>query len=234
MKRKFLNVIVFASLICSSIVLLYSLYNIFLWFNDNINTKKEINKINSNFKIDGEKNIDVSFKSLLEDNNETVGWLIVRDTSINYPVVKHDNNDYYLTHSFDKSYNKAGWIFMDYRNSIDMSDRNTIIYGHNRKDGSMFGSLNKVLSKDWIDNKENLIIEYITNKEDYKYQVFSVYKIFENTDYMNIDPNQDLLDLIRKRSIYDFDIEVNKDDKILTLQTCYDNSKKIILHAKKI
>ena len=84
---------------------------------------------------------------------------------------------FYLKHSFDKSNNSAGWIFADYRNKFDGTDKNIIIYGHNMKDNSMFGRLKSVISEDWYNNEDNKYITLITENEIQIYEVFSVYQI---------------------------------------------------------
>ena len=76
--------------------------------------------------------IDVNFQELKNINNEVKGWIQVNGTNVNYPFVQHEDNKFYLTHSIDKSYNSAGWLFLDYRNNIDNMDKNTIIYAHGR------------------------------------------------------------------------------------------------------
>lgn len=79
------------------------------------------------------KLIDVNFNELKKINNDTVGWIKVEGTNINYPFVHTNNNDYYLNHSFDKSSNGAGWVFMDFRNNISNFSKNTILYAHGKK-----------------------------------------------------------------------------------------------------
>ena len=92
---------------------------------------------------------------MLSQNDECVGWIVVPNTNVNYPVLIYSNNDYYLSHSFDKSNNPAGWIYGDYRNTGDGNDKNFVLYGHNRRDGSMFGTINDTLKKTWYQNEEN-------------------------------------------------------------------------------
>lgn len=175
-----------------------------------------------------------------QTNSDTIAWLKVNGTNIEYPVVKTKNNDYYMTHSFDKSYNSAGWVFMDYKDKFDGSDNNMVIYAHNRRDGSMFGTLKNILTEDWQNNESNYIIPFITENEEAEYQVFSVYKIEKEDYYITTnfgDDNefQKFIDKIRTRSVKDFGIDVTIDDHILTLSTCADNNKyRIVLHAKKI
>lgn len=183
--------------------------------------------------------INVNFNELLEKNKDTIGWIKVNGTNINYPIVQTDDNDYYLTHSYDKKYNDAGWIFMDYRNNIDNLSNNTIIYGHSRLDKSMFGSLKNITKSDWYKNKDNYIIKLSTPNKNTMWQVFSVYKIPTETYYITTDFNdnneyQTFIDTISKRSIYEFNATPNVKDKILTLSTCADGDKKVVMHAKLI
>src|SRR5574344_892497 len=102
-----------------------------------------------------QKLIDVDLNALRQQNSDTRAWLQVTGTNINYPVVQTTNNEYYLKHSFDKSYNSAGWVFADFRNKLDGTDRNTIFYAHARSDGSMFGSLKNILSSSWVSDDNN-------------------------------------------------------------------------------
>ena len=102
--------------------------------------------------------LEVDFNELLSKNSDTVGWIEVKGTNINYPIVQTTNNEYYLNHAFDKTKNDAGWVFMDYRNDAKNFDQNTIIYAHSRYNQTMFGSLKNILSSSWYNNKNNHII----------------------------------------------------------------------------
>lgn len=180
------------------------------------------------------------FDDLLKINNETVGWLKVNNTKINYPVTQHSDNDYYLNHSYYKYKNSHGWIFMDYRNSIDSLDKNTIIYGHRNKQGLMFGTLKNVLEEKWYTNKNNQIITFNTLNADMKWQIFSIYTIKNTNDYLGNNFGSDelfikFIDKIKTRSIYDFGIEVGPDDNVLTLSTCYNGPEhRLVVHAKLV
>ena len=77
--------------------------------------------------------LDVNFNELKKTNPDTAGWISLSGTNINYPFVKTTNNDYYLNHSFDKTYNQAGWVFADFRNKLDSSDRNLILYARSEQ-----------------------------------------------------------------------------------------------------
>lgn len=183
--------------------------------------------------------IQVDFNELTKKNSDTVAWIQVNNTNINYPVVKTTNNDYYLNRSYDKQYNEAGWVFMDYRNTGNLNDKNTIIYAHSRLDKTMFGSLSKVLKSNWYKNKDNHIIKISTPNENSLYQIFSVYKIKAEDYYIttNFNTNNEYLNFlntIKNRSIYNFNVTLNENDSIITLSTCYSDTERTVVHAKKI
>ena len=183
--------------------------------------------------------IDVDFNDLKNINPSTIGWIQVNGTNINYPFVQTNDNKYYLNHSFNKSKNSAGWVFMDYRNNISVLDKNTIIYAHGRLDNTMFGSLKNILTSGWLNNKNNYIVKLSTEYENNLWQVFSVYKIKTTNDYLQISfiSNESFLEFTNKlikRSNFNFNTKVNENDKILTLSTCYNEKEKVVLHAKLI
>ena len=183
--------------------------------------------------------ISVNFDELLKLNNETKGWIQVNGTNINYPFVQTNNNDYYLTHSYNKSYNQAGWVFMDYRNDTENLDRNTILYAHGMNNKTMFGSLRNILSSSWYNNTDNHIIKLSTPTENTLWQVFSVYHIETTNDYIQTEfasdeEYQTFLDMLKGRSAVEFDTTINTTDKILTLSTCYNKTDKVVMHAKLI
>lgn len=183
--------------------------------------------------------INVNFDELLKINNETKGWIQVNRTNINYPFVQTSNNDYYLNHSFNKSYNQAGWVFMDYRNNTENYDKNTILYAHGMNNKTMFGSLRNILSSSWYNNSDNHIIKLSAPTENTLWQVFSVYHIKTTNDYIQtrFTSDQEYLNFLNKlkdRSAVTFDTTVSASDKILTLSTCYNKTDKVVMHAKLI
>ena len=225
--------------------LIFSGIKIYKWYKENNNNNKIIEKVSEAVIIKDDEPEEnnkyvIDFEALKKQNSETVAWLKVNNTKIEYPVVKTKNNDYYLTHSFDKSENSAGWIFADYKNKFDGKDKNIVVYGHNRRDGSMFGSLKNILSSKWYNNEENQNVIFNINGQNYTYRVFSVYQI-EKEDYYiktNFSSNNEyekFLNTIKKRSVNDFKEDVSKDDTILTLSTCANNNMyRVVLHAKRI
>ena len=190
------------------------------------------NSNNSNNKID--------FDELKSINPSCFAWIIVNGTDISYPIVQYTNNEYYLSHSFDNSSNRCGWIYADYRNTCDGYDKNLIIYGHNRVDNSMFSSLKNILNDSWYNNSENLTINFYTPSGLEQYSVFSVYTTKAETYYLTTSFLSDtvygsFLNELKNRSIHDFNVNLTNTDKILTLSTCANNNAyRIVLHAKKV
>ena len=261
-KRKKLNVKNLCLLIfflVMLIVFLFSLIKVIMWIIDNSNTNDIIKKVANTYEI-SEKNydneviinenekdiyfdymnlkfIDVDINKLKTFNPDTIGFIKVMGTNINYPFVQTLDNDYYLNRSYDKTYNNAGWIFLDYRNN-EFNDKNTIIYGHGRINGTMFGSLKDTLKSSWQDNKDNYIIKISTEKENSIWQIFSVYKIATTSDYLQTtfsdNEFESFISLIKGRSSYNFETNVTNEDKVLTLSTCYNDNDKMVVHAKLI
>lgn len=242
----------------------YSGYKIIEWIADSESTKKQTSAISDASSIreisdgattqiikSGEPKdapywkylkmslIDVDFSELRKINNETSGWIQLSGTNVNYPFVQSTNNDYYLKHSFDKSYNSAGWVFEDFRNKNDGTDKNLILYAHGRNDGSMFGTLRTILTNGWLSNSSNYTVRTANETESDLWQVFSVYRIPVTTDYIQTSFSNNaqfgsFVNTLKNRSIKDFNVEVNGTDQILTLSTCYNSSERVVLHAKLI
>lgn len=183
--------------------------------------------------------INVNLDALKQENNEVVGWLQVLGTNINYPFVQTADNRFYLYHTFDRSANSAGWVFLDYRNKNDLSDKNNIVYAHGRLDNTMFGSLRNLLTSDWIKDPNNYLIRTKTENASEIWQIFSIYLIPTTSDYLQtaFRSNEEFstfLEMLKSRSSYNFSTDLSPEDKILTLSTCYDDDKKIVVHAKLI
>lgn len=175
--------------------------------------------------------------SLKEINSDVVAWLKVNNTNIDYPIVQTLDNEYYLKYNLYREKDSNGWLFMDYDNNTTKIDDNIIIYGHNRYlNGVMFGTLNKTLYKNWYTNKENQIIKFDTLYGSYQYKIFSIYIIPTTSDYLetNFDNSKDkinFLNILKDRSIYDFNITLNENSKIITLSTCQSDTTRLVLHA---
>ncbi len=242
-KKLKLWVLLFLCLIFTIGIFYYS-YEILIWFlhtNQNHTLQKEIQEkviISSNSK--GTKEYEIDFKTLKEMNPDTIAYIEVNNTSINYLVVKGKDNDYYLKHNFEKKWNVAGWIFGDYRNTFDEKDKNRIIYGHSIKDGSMFETLKNVLKKEWQENTANHIITLVTEQGPLHYQVFSTYSIdpeeyYIKTSFQNDKEYRQFLNKLQSRSEYNYQVDISDTEQILTLSSCMKEGKKrVVLHASLI
>lgn len=169
-----------------------------------------------------------------EKNKDIVGWLTVDNTDIDYPLVQGEDNDYYLKHSLNNKESSGGWIYVDARNTIDDWDKNTIIYGHNMRNGSMFGTLKRIIT-----SKIDAPIYIYTPKHKYRWKIISVYNIPETTDYLETtfsddEAFADFVKMIVGRSKYNYNAEVAYEDNLLTLSTCYTHYTRTVIHCKLI
>ena len=241
---KIKKILLYFFLLIFLIGFIYSSIKIFFYIKDNIQNEKIKDSIDNDVKIvnNADENIKeykINFQELKNRNSDTIAWLKINGTNIEYVVVKGKDNDYYLNHNFEKQNNSAGWIFADYRNKFDYTDYNTVIYGHNMKNDSMFGSLKNVLKEDWYNNEDNRHIVLVTEKGTFTYEVFSVYE--ENasdypiqTGFSNDNEYLNFLNTIKDKSKKDFNVELSAEKGIITLSTCgNDNKNRVILHAIK-
>lgn len=173
----------------------------------------------------------IDFPSLKKINPNAVAWLATEGTALDYPVVQGKDNDYYLGHLFTGKPNKMGAVFMDYRNSGDFSDKNTIIYGHNMKNGSMFSTITKYKNQDYYNRHPTMLL--YTPSGDFKIELFAGTVISGDTDsiHLHFEDDHDFqnyIDSLKKGSTFECNITVNANDRIITLCTCsydFDNAR---------
>ncbi len=183
---------------------------------------------------------EVDFNELQKKNSDTVAFIHMESSNINYPVVQTGDNDYYLTHAFDKTKNDAGWVFLDYRDTLDPLSSNLVFYGHGRVNKTVFGSLKNALSKSWQSNKDNYVIQLSTPKENMVFQIFSIYTIeaesyYIRTDFVNTEEKEQWIKTMKERNTAPIDTEVSAQDTTITLSTCENNSGgRIVVHGKLI
>ena len=187
--------------------------------------EKEELTTDTNSEINKETNSKNSIITLRNNyqNNDIIAILKIENTDLESIVVKTTDNDYYLTHSFEKEEIKCGSIFMEAENASDFSDDNTFIYGHNMKDKSMFAKLNQF--KDEQIYKENPEFLIYTENAIYRYSIFSCYVADISWDSFNYqfateDAYGGWLQTVKNRSIYDTGVTPQKDQKTVTLMTC--------------
>lgn len=185
--------------------------------------------------------IEVDFDKLKSVNEDVVGWIYVDALpDISYPIVKGKDNQTYLHQTYEKNYNFAGTIFVDYENSGDFSDCNTLVYGHNMKNGSMFGHLKKFREDDRL-YKQDKYFWILTPERNYRYEIISAYTTGVNSDTYTLfkGPGEEFekyLETIKGYSeIQTDDTDLTIKDKIVTLSTCTGNeSTRFVVQGKRV
>lgn len=185
--------------------------------------------------------IEVDFDKLKSVNEDVVGWIYVDALpDISYPIVKGKDNQTYLHQTYEKNYNFAGTIFVDYENSGDFSDCNTLVYGHNMKNGSMFGHLKKFRENDKL-YKQDKYFWILTPERNYRYEIITAYTTGVNSDTYTLfkGPGEEFekyLETIKGYSeIQTDDTDLTIKDKIVTLSTCTGNeSTRFVVQGKRV
>lgn len=186
-----------------------------------------------------DKSIMSRFLNFISINEDIVGWITVPGTVIDYPVVKTTNNEFYLKNNIYKSPSKAGAVFMDFRNSGLSQEYNTILYGHNMKDGSIFAGLSKYKDEEFF--LDNSIIEFHSIYEEMRWEIFAVYVTDISFNYLQTDFSSDIeyldfVQMLKGKSMYETNIDITDVDEILTLSTCSYEFKnaRLVIHARKV
>ena len=182
---------------------------------------------------------DIDFDALQAISKNAVAWLYNPGTVINYPVAKTNNNSYYLNHLIDGTSNANGCFFVDYRNSDNFQDENTIIYGHRMKNGMMLSSISKYNKQEYYD--EHPVMYLITPDGKYELQIFSAY-ITESTSsayrrtFDSKSQFQNWINDAIRHSYVKTDVQVTTDDHIVTLSTCVksEDSRRFIALGKLV
>ena len=267
MKKRKINFFILIFRIISIIIIGVCLYVLYEWHLDNKANNSLQDNLNELIVVDISKtpteksdlpSIDVRFNNIKDENNlsiadfnvdfdelakmnsDSVAWVRIPNTNISYPIVQAKDNDYYLTHNIKKEKNGAGWIFADFRNNYEELDKNTIVYGHNRRNGTMFSNLKYYLDKEYCSDESHRYINFNTKNKNYIAEIFSVYKITSSNvtlpiQFSNDEEFMQNINSWKAASIYDFQKEITKDDNILTLYTCDNNTTyRILIHAKLV
>lgn len=178
--------------------------------------------------------IEVDFEVLRETNSDVVGWLYCEDTPINLPVVQGEDNDYYLRRMIDGTWNSSGTLFVDYRNANDFTDGNTVIYGHNMKNKSMFGTLSNYKDQSYFE--EHPVMWLLTPEANYKVELVAGYVTSSTSEIYSLGlSDEDIFALVEesiKQSTFSSDFQTSQGDKFLTLSTCsyeYDNARYVLI-----
>ena len=166
---------------------------------------------------------EVNIWALRQINPEVLGWLYIPDTVISYPLMQTDNNDTYLHQSWDHKSSKNGSIFLEHRNSSDMTDFNTVVYGHHMANGSMFGTLKYFRKQEYVQSHPYIYL--CTADEIFRYQIFAVYDAPIDSDtyrmyFVNEEAKQQALTHFLASNTLETDLTPTVEDSFLTLSTC--------------
>ncbi len=230
-QNQFLNILIFFSFlgVLISLCVILNEDKIYTFANNNYHEVRQYRIVDE--MINQENNVNIDFKSLEEINADVVGWIGYEGFEIDYPLVQSEDNQFYLNHLFTLERNKLGAIFLDYRNQSDFSDRNTIVYGHNMKDGSMFSSLSNYKKQEYYNANPNLLIA--TKDNIYRVDFFAGVVIdgsYESVrfDFINDDDFNLYIDSLVQNSTFNSKVNVEAQDRIVSLVTCsyeYNNAR---------
>ncbi|MBR2914110.1 MAG: class B sortase [Oscillospiraceae bacterium] len=200
-------------------------------------------------EIDAPNDLTGMAAALLPFNADTVGWITIPNTKVDYPVVQSDDNAYYLDTGFDHKFTRAGAVFMDYRNvfGYDVSEHsdNIVIYGHNMANNSMFGSLRRY-RQDFDYYRTNQFIELSSNYDRFTYVIFGLviaegsaeaqWRYWDMEEFANEQEFNDYVNTVRQKNMVDIDVDVKYGDQLLTLSTCYSDADdtRFLVIARKV
>ncbi len=237
--KKIIKLILLMICLC---VFMFSAYNICKYlieekvnkeYNNHL-MEKAVVEIPSNNKEESNQNtlpISVDFRILKSENQDIVGWIYSEDTPINYPVVQEKDNEYYIDRLINGEINSAGSIFMDYRNSQKIEDKNTILYGHNMKNDTMFGTIQEYKKQEYYNKHKNMY--YFTPERNFIIKLFAGYTISAKSEIYDLCTiDETTKEELMNKSDFKSDVEVTMNDKIITLSTCayeYDDARYIVM-----
>ena len=254
-KKKKSDVLLTIALIAAIVVFCYAAFNLYHIYTEYKKGTDEYNQIEEMAVTERDADsaevagpnaqlkppIEVDFDKLKSVNEDVVGWIYVDALpDISYPIVKGKDNQTYLHQTYEKNYNFAGTIFVDYENSGDFSDCNTLVYGHNMKNGSMFGHLKKFRENDKL-YKQDKYFWILTPERNYRYEIITAYTTGVNSDTYTLfkGPGEEFekyLETIKGYSeIQTDDTDLTIKDKIVTLSTCTGNeSTRFVVQGKRV
>ena len=177
------------------------------------------------------------FGQLHEQNEDIYAWIVVPGTQVDYPLLQSGTDNYYLDYNLDHSKGYPGCIYTNQCNRKDFSDYNTVLYGHNMKNISMFGSLKKYKTEDFY--KDHQFFTIYASECAYRYQIFAYYDVPETDEVYTVgfapdETFQKFIDKMKQKSYDDTGVNVTKDDHIMTLSTCSTTGKRFVVHAVRI
>lgn len=227
--KRYLKIIIVALILVTLIVLGLIIKKYY----DNSNMKNILEniQIDESEKKEGKTERVLQVEQLQKDNSDIVGWIEIEDTKINYPVLQTTDNDYYLTHTYQKKRSPFGSIFLDKDYDFQKPSSNLLIYGHRDKNGTMFEDLIKFKKENFY--KEHKKIRFTTPEEDCEYEILAVFNsrvyyedevnVFRYYFFVNAKNEKDFNEYVencKKSSIYNTGVTAQYGDQLLTLSTC--------------
>lgn len=178
-----------------------------------------------------EPSLYVDFETLQGENSDIYAWIDIPETNVSYPMLRSEEEDFYLNHNADKQQSVYGAIYTQSFNSDDFSDFNTIIYGHNMRNGTMFGSLKKYKNQEYFDSHS--YINIYTPEKEYNYRVFAAYTfddrhILYHFDFSDTEVRKEYINEVlsgKYQGIFNRDVSIGENDKVITLSTCTSDGK---------
>lgn len=200
---------------------------------NNVQSRKQ-----NNTDIQEQIPINIDFNTLKKVNKDIVAWIYSEGTPINYPIAQANDNEYYLRRLLDKTYNPSGTIFIDCKNNSDFEDYNTIIYGHNMKNDTMFGTLTNYKKQEYF--KEHPYMYLFTENKNFKIELFAGYTTTSESDIYSFpktsEKNEKLIKTAMNNSTFKSQTEVKQENKIVTLSTCsydFESARYVLLGILK-
>lgn len=189
-------------------------------------SRREYQRLKSDVTKDGDDELPlhINWDELLAINDDIIGWIYIGSVNISYPIMKTDDNDFYLHRNMYKEWLDAGSIFLDMNNKTDFSDPNSVIYGHNMIDGSMFGKLGQILYQNAA--KDNPYFWILTPNGNYKYQIFSAFATVPETRAYRFFPERNeafvnwAYEMQQQSGVPFEQLQHNEDENVATLSTC--------------
>lgn len=174
---------------------------------------------NAEIPSEAEEKLKEQTQELCANVDNSIGWINVPETKINYPVMYSGDNDFYLHRAVDGSYLRVGSIFLDYRCNADFTGKINVLYGHNMSDGSMFADVMKFIDREYFDGHN---YGWLTTENTvYKIDFFSLSQPENYDDFYNVNSDVNLwLDSLRERSFIWKNIGISEEDQFISLSTC--------------
>ena len=198
---------------------------------NDIDIEEDIIESNRKINISEETERMTKIKKLQEENSDIVGWIEIEGTNINYPVLQGKDNEYYLTHNYEKKKSEKGSIFLTKDYDLKLPSDNLLIYGHNLVSGQMFNNLLKYKDKEFYEKHPN--IRFTTEKEDLKFEIISAFyskvflkseeNVFRYYNFVTAKSEKDYNNFVenaKSDSLYDTNKDVKYGDRLITLVTC--------------